>query len=246
MKNILYILLIVFLSSCTKRVYQVIETSSSNVAQSENSYIYENDSIKVSYNFWDEGGRMYFTVFNKTDKSMFVDLNRCHLIINKKCFNYYSMDEKIETKFVSQTEKKVKKGTEISYKTKMQRMYEIPPQSYVEINQLFILDKRFEFCELNKISNKNFPFLIYTQKSSPFKFRNFITYDFNPDFTNPNTVDNTFWVSKITNMYRKEFRGEKSKERICPDSFKKKVIFQQPFYKPENFYIIFVKDNTIL
>lgn len=241
MKKIIYIILIVLLSSCTKNVYQVIETSSNDVAESENSYIFENDNLKVSYNFWAEAGRMYFTVFNKTEKSIFIDLNRCHLIVNQKSFNYYSTDEKIETRFVSQTDKKIKQGSEVSYKTKMQRIYEIPPQSYIEINQLFIMDKKFEFCELNKISKKFFPFLIYTQKSTPFQFRNFITYDFNSDFSTFETVDNTFWVSKVTNMYKKEFRGEKTKERICPDDFKKKVIFQQPFYKPENFYFIYEK-----
>jgi hypothetical protein len=188
---------------------------------------------------------MYFTVFNKTENPIFIDLNRCHLIVNQKSFNYYSSDEKIETQFISKTEKKIKQGTEVSYKTKMQRIYEIPPQSYIEINQLLIMDNEFEFCELNKISNKNFPFLIYTQKSSPFRFRNFITYDIKPDFSTFETVDNVFWVSKVTNMYKKHFRGEKSKEKICPDDYKKKVIFQQPFFKPENFYFIFIKDNTI-
>ncbi|MCK5822666.1 MAG: hypothetical protein KAG95_01590, partial [Bacteroidales bacterium] len=97
MKKIIYIILIVLLSSCTKNVYQVIETSSNDVAESENSYIFENDNLKVSYNFWAEAGRMYFTVFNKTEKSIFIDLNRCHLIVNQKSFNYYSTDEKIET-----------------------------------------------------------------------------------------------------------------------------------------------------
>ncbi|RLD64061.1 MAG: hypothetical protein DRJ01_02035 [Bacteroidetes bacterium] len=242
MKKIIYIILIIFLSSCTKKIYQVIETSSSDVAESENSYIFENDNLKVSYNFWGEAGHMYFTVFNKTEKPIFIDLNRCHLIVNQRSYNYYSTDEKIETTFFATTDKKVKQGSEVSYKTKMQQIYEIPPQSYVIINQLLIMDSKFDFCELKKVTGKNFPFLIYTQKSSPFQFRNFITYDFKPDFSTFEVVDNTFWVSKVTNMNKKAFKGEKSKEKVCPDDLWKKIIYQQPFYKPENFYFIYEKD----
>lgn len=89
MKNIIFLSLVLLLSSCSTLYYQVYTVKSDNVKEQNNALVYENDDCQIIYNLWKDGGRAGFIFFNKTDKNIFVDLNKCFFIKNNKAYDYF-------------------------------------------------------------------------------------------------------------------------------------------------------------
>ena len=89
MKNIIFLSLILLFSSCSTLYYQVYTGKSDNVKEQNNALVYENDDCQIIYNLWSDGGRSGFIFFNKTDKNIFVDLNKCFFIKNNKAYDYF-------------------------------------------------------------------------------------------------------------------------------------------------------------
>jgi len=76
---ILAALLIVAMSSCS--TYQYVTLSSPQVPKNDkNEFIFENDTMKLVYNFHGEGGPMNLTVYNKTSQPLYVDWKKSALI----------------------------------------------------------------------------------------------------------------------------------------------------------------------
>lgn len=88
MKNIIFLTLVLF-SSCSTLYYQVYTVKSDNVKEQGNALVYENDDCQIIYNLWSDGGRSGFIFFNKTDKNIFIDLNKCFFIKNNKAYDYF-------------------------------------------------------------------------------------------------------------------------------------------------------------
>ena len=90
MEEILILAVTLILSSCAPTVfYQLYNTESSNVEMNENRIIYENDDIKVVYDFWGNQGNSDFLIINKTDSNVFIDLNKSHLVKNGIAKTYF-------------------------------------------------------------------------------------------------------------------------------------------------------------
>lgn len=89
MKNIIFLSLVLLFSSCSTLYYQVYTVKSDNVKEQNNALVYENDDCQIIYNLWSDGGRSGFIFFNKTDKNIFVDLNKCFFIKNNKAYDYF-------------------------------------------------------------------------------------------------------------------------------------------------------------
>jgi hypothetical protein len=70
MKIHLVLFVVIILISGCKNYVQVFNTSSSLKMMDENTYIHENDSLKITYNFWKGNGLMSFSIFNKLDKPL--------------------------------------------------------------------------------------------------------------------------------------------------------------------------------
>lgn len=84
----LVVLLAVFASSCSKvlRVYQV---ESVNTKKDSERFVYEDDSVKVIYDFWYEDGVMLFAVQNKLDKAITIDWKKSHFSLNGLVYPYW-------------------------------------------------------------------------------------------------------------------------------------------------------------
>ena len=82
----------VIFSSCSpysSSYYQLFETQSEETKVNENNMIFENEHIKVIYNFWGDYGNSSFLIFNKTDSNIFIDLSKSHLVINDIAKTYF-------------------------------------------------------------------------------------------------------------------------------------------------------------
>lgn len=90
MKSILSLLILtILLSSCSKKMIQVFETSSSNTKLINSSWIFENDTTKIVYSFWSDKGIMAFSIYNKLDKPIYIDWKTSSYIYNGVKLDYW-------------------------------------------------------------------------------------------------------------------------------------------------------------
>ncbi|GAB3960713.1 hypothetical protein GCM10028805_58520 [Spirosoma harenae] len=76
MKIPLSLLSLMLLTSCTNSFYHVSTLESEQVNLVDKDFVFENEHLKLVYNFWEEGGRMRFLVFNKTDQPLYIDWSK--------------------------------------------------------------------------------------------------------------------------------------------------------------------------
>ncbi len=80
------------LQSCAPTVYtfrQVGTLTSDNVKVCDKGYEYTHSDFTIAYNFWSEGGEMAFTITNKSDKDIYLLMDKCHFVINGTAKDYY-------------------------------------------------------------------------------------------------------------------------------------------------------------
>lgn len=99
LKNLLMISML--LCSCNYGMYQVMEIKSPSLKNEQNVLYFENNEIKVDYNFWAEEGKILYFITNKSDKPMYIDWFKCHLVYNGISYDYWSDAEEIKTFYSS-------------------------------------------------------------------------------------------------------------------------------------------------
>ena len=92
MKRLLLFLLPFIMISCKQFdvfYYQVLSVESDNVQFKEVNYIYENDDVKIVYDMWSNAGDPGFTIFNKSDKTIYLNLEETQFIYNDYAYDYF-------------------------------------------------------------------------------------------------------------------------------------------------------------
>lgn len=240
-----------FFASCstTKYVYQVFQTQSKDVNYNSkrDDYIFEDANVTIDYNFWSDGGEMYFKFYNKSDKPIYVDLNKSHLIHNGEVYDYYSETIKTNSNesFFAKTASyslyrsalsgtsgfKTESGTAIKSKSIVQ----IPPRSYSVFKFYKLMIAPVSNCGVLYVAKGEPQKKTYDDKNSPLTFRNYLSYDFNESITNPIVVDNSFWIDEVYFMQEKLYKGSGSYEKGCADK-DSNYVYSYPFWKNKNFY----------
>jgi hypothetical protein len=235
-KNYLVIAFGLLISGCMPIAYQVIETK----PVQEQASGFQNSEVLLSYDFWNSNQMGYFKVYNKTDRPLYLDLDRSHIIINGQSMDYYQDgEEKSSTRFVSssyyyttmQSAQVVKTVT-----SKMKKVVEIPPKSFVAFQGLQVLSAPIVDCDIAKINSKpvSKPF---TPENSPLRFRNYLTYSTSPELLLPQVFENSFYAATISNMSELSFLGKSKIFKDCPTDASSKTGREFPYQKPENFFI---------
>src|SRR6476661_2473888 len=81
MKNYIYSIFILALSSCSS--YQISTLKNVNQQKnSNNNFVFENDTLRITYNFKGENAPLNIHVFNKLKEPLFIDWNKSALILN--------------------------------------------------------------------------------------------------------------------------------------------------------------------
>ena len=166
-----------------------------------NKLSFDSKNLNLTYDFWADGGNMNVSIYNKTDRPIYINLDKSHLIVNGQSYDDYTKEETIKTNkngasvYYSDSVSK-ETQSEITVKSKVKSIVEIPPQSFINIGNLSIFPLRYVDCDLekypfSKISSKTFDI-----SNTPLKFRNYITIDFTETFEKPLVIDNSFWVEK--------------------------------------------------
>ncbi len=231
----------VLLSSCST-AYQVVETASADVKTNGNAYEHRGDDLMVSYNLWDNPGKIRFNLHNNTDQAVFVDLDRSHLIVNGQSFDYYNDTETSTSSKTGAARPSYFASTvwtnqmEVAVKSKPKRVVEIPPRSFINVGGLRVLSEMKD-CSIGKSKGGVATSQTYTEENSPLQFRNYLTYSFNPNFGNTETIDNSFYAQRVVNLTATAFKGKSKKFKACPDDNFSKQGYEMPYQKPQNLYI---------
>lgn len=251
------------LTSCTKTYYQVYDVNSESLKQEDNSLVYENSDMKVMYNLWGENGKVGFILQNKTDKDLFVDMDKTFFILNGEANDYFKnreysasmanaayFDYSLNKTYSASSGfwptqyyvpmlsvfAKVIKGRTTGITTKEKQIVCIPVNAYKVISEYNVSPRFVKTC----VRSKDFPrntanVANYSESSSPVKFKNRIAYSFDSDCKNLQHVENSFYISGVTN-YSNKAATEKVKEQTDCYSAQKR---QRKYFKiggPNKFY----------
>lgn len=123
-----------------------------------------------------------------------------------------------------------------------ERITSIPPQSFIGLERFTILGERIDPAsfkhEVNEVPNVNQPkrkesILVATfgKANSPVRFRNFLSFSFHEDMREAFLVDDSFWLSSISDMAYTHYRGKYlGKDSDGAPSYEK------PYKKRTSFY----------
>lgn len=260
MKTVLTLFLLTILLSACKSYVQVFNTKSSVQVVDEGTYVYENDSLKITYSFWEENGLMTFSIYNKLDKPIYIDWKKSSYIDNSVKLNYWKDEEQSTTLSLYETytyNGPVLKpgyiiGTSQTSTIKEERITFIPPQSYYYRSQFYLfpidffeLDTQTDFKEVPRNDNRNKYTKLYKasflKENSPLVFRNFITFSLTEDFNSEFYVDNEFYIYEILEMDQRHFEkyklDESKKGKWYVRDEEDNPIKVSSFHKYSSFYI---------
>ena len=273
MKKTILIGLTVFLIYGCKSYVQVFDTKGTNVNIENEFYVFENDSLKITYSFWTQKGLMTFAIFNKLDKPLYIDWKKSSYIDNSVKLNYWIDEEKKKSLeyygsyyydgpllkpgyAISNTG-----GVSVSSTVKVERITFIPPSSNYYRSQFYILpinffklDTKTPFKEVprndkpkkkTKVYEKS-----YSKENSPLVFRNFLSFSFSENFENEFYVDNEFYISDIKEMDKRHFEYNKRDESVKLGKFyltdeNGNILKFSDFKKESSFYLYIPKERSI-
>jgi hypothetical protein len=264
MKKILLITVLGLILFGCKSYVQVFKTNSSVETDADGLYVYENDSLKITYNFWKAKGLMTFSIFNKLDKPLYIDWKKSSYIDNSVKLNYWVDEEK--TKGLSAYGSYYYDGpllkpryaisstvvASISSIVKVERITFIPPSSNYYRSQFYILpinffklDTKTEFDEVPRKDKPKKKTKVYkatfTKEKSPLVFRNFLTFSLSEDFETEFYVDNEFYIQQVLEMDKRHFEQYRLDEtkwgkRYIKDENGWPILFSD-FQSPSSFYL---------
>ncbi len=228
MKKFIFIVFIAFLTSCTvttvtKEFYQIGAISSDLPTANNGGYKYVDDVCEILYDFWADGGAVKFSVFNKTDEIMYIDMSQSYLIKNGIAHDY----------FRNSVSEIASLGGSVSFAEKM--IVGIPPKSAKVFNEFSIMENRFESCDLYESPSmgeeETCPF---TMDNTPMYFTNYISYALGEKSAHA-VIKNSFYVCEVKNQHHDMVVG--LREIGCPTDMYKtnKYVFIQS--SPKSFYI---------
>lgn len=173
--------------------------------------IFGNEDIQVCYDLRKEYGNSGFSIFNRTNKSVYINLDRTHSIINMEANTFYqgkSSTEQISVKSVTRTSNNSKVSQNIlsEITTPQQKIVEIPSHSFKVFDGFYI-------CESPYLEDgfglKKEGVISFKSDDTPVVLKNIISYTIDNE---TKTIENDFWVKSIEIV--KSLPSEMSKNKF--------------------------------
>ncbi len=209
---------------------QVYEAGSNTVSLSDKGeFFFSNDEVELKYYLWAHHGVMSFSIYNKSDKPIFVDWGQSSFILNDASYDYW--DEIIRSKtqgsLISTYNSYWGVGFgSISSSTtlvKVKRVIQIPPKSYKAFPGFKLEMPVVEIPTKTPLFKKGRTFSeSYSQSASPLTFRNYLAYGYTESMSKPKRIDNAFFIKTTTIMGPSTYRMKYGKNG--------KVIKNNKFY----------------
>ena len=213
--RLLYLSLILLAFGSCSTTYQYVTLNSPEVPKNEKKeFSFENDSMRLTYNFHGEGGPVALTVYNKMDKPLFVNWKKSFLIqdgqavclFNNRVGIYGTIDGYSYRGVVPGT--RVTSGSVNASFDLPEGMDMIPPGSYITKNLQALVrstpvyNTRFlEKTKDEKVTDFNgvtykYKRYSFDQSVSPLQFKSYLTFVAG---TNPQefAVSHSFYAQEV-------------------------------------------------
>lgn len=191
---IFFVFLSILFQSCIVN-HQVFEVTSSDSKDVNNTLVFENDTLRITYDFWnDAGGAVGFQIHNKTKKPIYINWSKSNLIHNGISQDYYQDTETSSSTARAASYRGVGVANGVSVATKEKPAVQIPPNSAIYVKK-FNLNHGWIPGERNK--KENYTTWEFNRDNTTLLFRNYLAVSFDSDYHSEFFIDNTFWVSKV-------------------------------------------------
>lgn len=258
---------IIFISSCAKEYIQLFTTSSEDALLKADYFVFENDTVKITYQFWGNRGILSFELYNKLDKPIYINWENSSYIFNDYKMNYWNDEE--YTKTVGTYSSISYSGPLIlpdfavnsgvmesnSVTKKPERITSIPPKSKIYKSSFYIssyltysvdsskakasiVPRRDIPKKKTKIFEENF-----NLNNSPMVFRNYIAVMFTP--SSKEFDDESKKYSFIDNQFYVSYVIQEDmrhfRGKVNGSNSNGVSTFEKPEKKPTKFYLTFWK-----
>jgi hypothetical protein len=214
--------------SCNPYI-QVVEVKSNQLVLNEQKeLVFENDTLRIRYDFFSENGHIKFSVLNKLKKPLYINWKESAFITGTNSFSYWQ-DEYISNGYISGYAfdwnsyfssfgaviySVAKRDEQISF---------LPPGT--EMYQLEYIVKPGAFGSFNKGSREEIKDSKgkktigikhrFNEEDAPLKFRNYLTFSTDADSKSTFVFDTHFWVSEVYKtkgqyVFKGEYAGHNS------------------------------------
>lgn len=223
MKLFVIVIFSTLLSSCHALL---IDTQSNDTKIENKHYCYENDTIKIVYDFWNKQGVMGFTITNKLKTPLYIDWKKSSFLLGSNKLDYWrDVEYGVNTGIYGQYSlNNVKRYAGITMMAKPERISFIPPGSKMNC-AMYTLIPSNSIPNEEEVMYDSYGQWTYEQDNSVLSFSNFLTYSTNENFKMESYIHNHFFASRMTKIYRSEIKV------LSADG-------QTPkYYKPTSFFI---------
>ena len=234
--------------SCS-RTMMVVQTDSNIPSLKSQKPFYENDTISISYNFWEENGMVSFVISNKLNIPLYIDWKKSNFFAGNTSLSYWRDEENIKGISVGNSYKypqsSVYRGNTSSSSvnsatvSKPERITFLAPHSNYTFYKFsltsFMPNDNFPFSD-SVIDKKTIKVKHFGVSNTPLKMRNFITLSTHEKFDSEFYLDNQFWIKDIFEMDEKLFNG-----KDVGDS--RTIKYTYPFSLPNSFFYVVLPDN---
>lgn len=215
------LMLISLCSSCTKYYTQIFSVKSEYLNKPNDAWVFENDTVRISYDFSGYRGKMSFVIHNKLSQPIYIDWKNSSFIYNSEKFNYWieetnTVASSFQISNISPYNRNflgAAASTSRQKSVKSERITFIPPKSSISSNISYVQFKltnvdyfKFDKLKANKISmpqinkkNKSLEAFeyVYNVGNTVVSFRNFIAITFSENSSQFNFIDNHFYVNSL-------------------------------------------------
>jgi hypothetical protein len=203
--NLLLLLLPLFLGSCVKYQYMVVDSKLTKTRKGE--MVVDTDSLKIIYRFSGSRGIASARLYNKLDVPIYVSWQQSALIVNNRSESYANGEAQFEA-YVSGTQFHWNELTTSSISsvtgtiTQTPPLGFIPPRSFIESTPIlfhnnFMALSKHELQTITTATGR-IRFQNFDKEKSPLIFRSYFTLSTNSNLENPIVFDHEFWIDEVS------------------------------------------------
>ena len=228
----LTVILTILLSGCfTSYKDQVVSIKGVNLNEIDRSWVFENDKVIITYDFWAKHGNMSFEIYNKLDLPIYIDWKNSSFIYNGTKNDYWvdqtnssskssysGVSTRISNNFYTSNNPTFQSGSvqSITSSVKLERVSFLPPKSKLKFSQFKLANDQsyFTLKSPNIVKEKSILYdrrlalkyeIPYSNSNTVINFRNYLAFTMTENSKEYFYIDNEFYVSKIIEMNDIEF-----------------------------------------
>jgi hypothetical protein len=225
--KLIFLVFFIFLTSCVPAYKaQLFSVEAVNLKDNEKGWVFENEKIKIKYDFWAQNGIMSFEVFNKLDSPIYIDWKNSALVYNGNKNDYW-IDEvnslsntssvAVNSLFLNNSVIQNGKSQSLTKSVRTERITFIPPNTNIRYSKFKLINDEFIdfkltndniFKEKSKVNSRKMAtkyLLPFDNTNTILTFRNYLTFSMTENSKDYFFINNEFYLSNIKEMNSSEF-----------------------------------------